>query len=146
MEFDLQSLFGLHVHSCTRWPRSRNPPHLGSFTRSVLVCQDRRHLFVTPLARNPPAYDPDFIGWTLWGTCWRKRWKILYGTGKTLCLGSSFYTQKMPPQAWHRVRESHWMSGLSAVRFLRGWLVASHINSSLPWKANMAWNIIYFIS
>jgi hypothetical protein len=52
MELDLQSLFGLHVHSCTHWlkPRNRNPPppHLGSYTRVLLVSQDRRHLFVTP--------------------------------------------------------------------------------------------------
>ena len=26
MVFDLQSLFGLHVHSFTHWLRSRNPP------------------------------------------------------------------------------------------------------------------------
>ncbi len=26
MELDLQSLFGLHVHSCSHWPRPRNPP------------------------------------------------------------------------------------------------------------------------
>ena len=26
MELDLQSLFGLHVHSCTLWLRPRNPP------------------------------------------------------------------------------------------------------------------------
>ncbi len=26
MELDLQSLFGLHVHSCTHWLR---PPHFG---------------------------------------------------------------------------------------------------------------------
>jgi hypothetical protein len=26
MELDLQSLFGLHVHSCTHWLRHRNPP------------------------------------------------------------------------------------------------------------------------
>ncbi len=37
MELDLQSLFGLHVHSCTHWLR----PH--SNTRAV-VSQDRRHL------------------------------------------------------------------------------------------------------
>jgi hypothetical protein len=53
MELDLQSLFGLHVHSCTHWLRTRNPPfpippHLGSHTRALLVSQDRRHLFVTP--------------------------------------------------------------------------------------------------
>jgi hypothetical protein len=26
MELDLQSLFGLHVHSCTHWLRPSNPP------------------------------------------------------------------------------------------------------------------------
>jgi hypothetical protein len=26
MELDLQSLFGLQVHSCSRWLRLRNPP------------------------------------------------------------------------------------------------------------------------
>jgi hypothetical protein len=49
MELDLQNLLGLHVHSCTHWPRPRNPsplppPHLRSYTRAVLVSQDRRHL------------------------------------------------------------------------------------------------------
>jgi hypothetical protein len=49
---DLQSLFGLHVHSCTHWLRPYNPPTppspiLGSYTRALLVSQDRRHLFVT---------------------------------------------------------------------------------------------------
>jgi hypothetical protein len=59
MELDLQSLFGLHVHSCTHWPKPRNSPlppgppphispHLGSYMRALLVSQDRRHLFVTP--------------------------------------------------------------------------------------------------
>ncbi len=50
MGFDLQSLFGLHVHSCTHWLIPRKPPHgpaLGSYTRALLVSQDRRHLFVT---------------------------------------------------------------------------------------------------
>jgi hypothetical protein len=50
MELDLQSLFGL---LCTAvligWnPASPPPPHLGSYTRALLVSQDRRHLFVTP--------------------------------------------------------------------------------------------------
>ncbi len=50
MELDLQSLFGLHMHSCNYWLRPRNPlpPHLGSYTRALLVSQDGRHLFVTP--------------------------------------------------------------------------------------------------
>ncbi len=41
MELDLQSIFGLHVHSCAHWLRPRN-------TRAQLVSQYRRHLFVTP--------------------------------------------------------------------------------------------------
>ncbi len=50
MEKDLRSLFGLHVHSCIHWLRPRNPSptHLGSYTRALLVSQDRRYLFVTP--------------------------------------------------------------------------------------------------
>ncbi len=38
------------VHSCTLWLRPRNPPppQLGSYTRALLVSQDRRHLLVTP--------------------------------------------------------------------------------------------------
>jgi hypothetical protein len=52
MELDLQSLFMLHVHSCTNWPETLPatpppPPHLGSYTRAILVSQDRRHFFVT---------------------------------------------------------------------------------------------------
>jgi hypothetical protein len=52
MELDLQSLVGLnvHAHPCTHWLRPSNsppPPHLGSYTRTLLVSQDRRHLFVT---------------------------------------------------------------------------------------------------
>jgi hypothetical protein len=49
MELDLQSLFGLHVHSCTHWLRPCNPPplHFGLIYEGLLVSQDRRHLFVT---------------------------------------------------------------------------------------------------
>ncbi len=56
MEFDLQSLFGLHVHSCSHWLRPRNSPPSPRFWAHIrerywsLVSQDiyRRHLFVTP--------------------------------------------------------------------------------------------------
>jgi hypothetical protein len=65
IKLDLRSLFGLHVYSCTHWLRPRNPsptPHLGSYTRALLVSQDRRHLFVTP-CRPPslkyPSATPD---------------------------------------------------------------------------------------
>ncbi len=41
------------LYSCTHWLRPRNspppfPPHLGSYTRAILVSKDRRDLFVTP--------------------------------------------------------------------------------------------------
>ncbi len=51
MELDLQSLFGLLCTAVHRsWdPETPPPPHLGSYTRALLVKQDRRHLFVTPL-------------------------------------------------------------------------------------------------
>jgi len=49
MELDLQSLFGL---LCTAvligWDPATLPPHLGSCTRALLVCKDRRRLLVTP--------------------------------------------------------------------------------------------------
>ncbi len=51
MELDLQSKFRPYVHGCIHWLRPCNPsppPHLGSYTRALLVIQDRRHLFVTP--------------------------------------------------------------------------------------------------
>ncbi len=56
IELNLQSLFGLHVYSCTHWLRPHNtppiPPHLGSYTRALLVSQDRRHLCITPWSRG----------------------------------------------------------------------------------------------
>ncbi len=56
MELDLQSIFGLHVHSCTHWLLPRNPPSLRIWAhirgRYVLVSQERRHW--------PPAAVPSF--------------------------------------------------------------------------------------
>jgi hypothetical protein len=59
MELYLQRLFGLHVYSCTHGLRPRNPPppHLGSYTRVLLVNQDSRHLFMT----SCPRYTLDKI-------------------------------------------------------------------------------------
>ncbi len=55
MELDLQSLFGLHVRRYTYLLRTRIPPppfslHLGSYMRTLLISQDRRHLYVAPLS------------------------------------------------------------------------------------------------
>ncbi len=75
MELNLQSLFGLPVHSCTHWlywkspkksplyssaetPQPPPPPHLGSYTRALSVSQDRRHLFVTPLCATLYCHKP----------------------------------------------------------------------------------------
>jgi hypothetical protein len=49
MELDLQSFFGLHVHCCILiGGNPATPPfpsHLGSYTRALLVSQDRRLLY-----------------------------------------------------------------------------------------------------
>jgi hypothetical protein len=51
MELDLQSLFGLHVHSCIHWLGLRKPlppPRIWARIRmALLVSQDKRHFFVT---------------------------------------------------------------------------------------------------
>jgi hypothetical protein len=50
-----QSLIGLHVQSCTHWLRPCNPtppshpPHLGSYTRALLVSQDSITSLCCPL-------------------------------------------------------------------------------------------------
>ncbi len=51
MELDLQSLFGLLFTAVLIGldpAKPLLPPHLGSFSKALLVSQDRRHLFVTP--------------------------------------------------------------------------------------------------
>ncbi len=48
MELDLQSLFGLLCTAVLNGYDPATPPlaaHLGSYTRTLLVSQDRRHLF-----------------------------------------------------------------------------------------------------
>jgi hypothetical protein len=45
MELDLQSLFGLHVNSCTPQPL---PLVFGLIYEGAIGQPDRRHLFVTP--------------------------------------------------------------------------------------------------
>jgi hypothetical protein len=48
-ELDLQSLLGLHVHSCTHWliPHNPHPPAFGLIYEGG-IGQPRRHLLVTP--------------------------------------------------------------------------------------------------
>jgi hypothetical protein len=46
MESDLQSLFGLHVHTAQLYSLAE-APHLGSYSRALLVSQDRRYLYLT---------------------------------------------------------------------------------------------------
>jgi hypothetical protein len=58
MELDLQSLFGLHVHSCTHQLRTRNPPPPSFgliYERAIGQPRCRRHLFVTPLSESYPS-------------------------------------------------------------------------------------------
>ncbi len=61
MKLDLQSLFRLHVpmqlYSLAETPQPL-PPLLGSYTRALLVSQDRQHLFVTP-CNLPPQNGPN---------------------------------------------------------------------------------------
>ncbi len=57
MELDLQSLFGLHVNSCTLYLRPRNlpqPPSFGLIYEGAIGQLDRRHLFVTPCCSGLP--------------------------------------------------------------------------------------------
>jgi hypothetical protein len=54
MELDLQSLFGLHVYSCTHWLRPPQPPplippHLGSYTRAYWSAK------IHDVSLGPPA-------------------------------------------------------------------------------------------
>ncbi len=55
MELYIQCLFGLHVHSCTHLLRPRNPfpPHLGSYTRALLVSHQD---LLTYISKNNCTY------------------------------------------------------------------------------------------
>jgi hypothetical protein len=56
MELDLQCLFESCVQLYSLKHRnSPLTPHLGSYTRALLVSQGRRHLFVTPTLYQEPA-------------------------------------------------------------------------------------------
>ncbi len=62
MALGLQSLFGLlRTAVLIGWDPAIPPlpPHLGSYTRALLVSQDRRHLFVTPCFNLSPYHCTD---------------------------------------------------------------------------------------
>jgi hypothetical protein len=48
MELDVQRLFGLLCTADSAASPTPPPPNLGSYTRALLVSQDRQHLLVTP--------------------------------------------------------------------------------------------------
>jgi hypothetical protein len=52
MELDLQYLYGLLCTAVLIGCHPSPPPHLASYTRSLLVSQARRHLFVTPCSQS----------------------------------------------------------------------------------------------
>jgi hypothetical protein len=74
MKLDLQSLFGLHVLSCTVWLRPRNPPPPPPLPAFGLIYEGAisqwsakmhgRHLFVTP-GQNTTNLDYITIPYTL---------------------------------------------------------------------------------
>jgi hypothetical protein len=62
IEKDLQSLFGINVHSCTHWllrPATPPfPPHLGSsYTRALLVSQEIDDVYLSICNPLPIAND-----------------------------------------------------------------------------------------
>ncbi len=71
MEWVLQSLFELHVHSCTHWLRPRTPPppspYLGSFTRALLVIGPAKidDISLWPLLFTYPTTHLVPSGWAL---------------------------------------------------------------------------------
>ncbi len=68
MELDLQSLFGLHVHSCTHWLRPRNPhppAPIWAHIRGRYWSAEIDDIFVTPwFCRFRPSTILSAISWT----------------------------------------------------------------------------------
>ncbi len=100
MELDLQSLFRLHdtwcaQHSCTvliGWDPTPQPPinpHLGSYTRALLVSQDWRHLLVTPWLRGTESSD----GYSV-ESPWKWEQYFLYVHYRFSMLRLKIYTQR----------------------------------------------------
>ncbi len=120
MKLDLQSLFGLHVHSCTHWLRPRNPlpSLLGSYTRALLVSQDRRHLFVAPPGSDPSVQYCNPRWWNNRSQVWKGRFSWAYYT-------VFLYIQKTTT------------GKPSTCGFYCKWTKVSKINTSINWiKSN----------
>jgi hypothetical protein len=103
IELDLQSLFGLlriQLNSLAETPQPSPPPlppYLGSYTRALLVSQDRRHLFVT--LWNPPfsAATKEEVVERRWSQQIVQRWRLQQvGFGK--CWGG----RRNPPLGGRR--------------------------------------------
>jgi hypothetical protein len=65
-EFRSTTFIWAPVLSCTHRLRPRNsppPPHLGSYTRALLVSQDRLHLFVTHIPQHPSVWPSQAMFW-----------------------------------------------------------------------------------
>jgi hypothetical protein len=58
---DLQSLFGLHVHSCSHWVRPRNPPPPPRIWAPVYSCTQWLRLR-NPSLPLPPAFGLIYEG------------------------------------------------------------------------------------
>ncbi len=93
-----QSLFGLHVqcvqlHSLAKTPKPPPPlpPHLGSYTRTLLGSQERRNLFVTHWA-NESFLVNALIRWTTGG--WGLGESSIYITFR-FCPTQNFYLNSL---------------------------------------------------
>ncbi len=63
MELDLQSLFGLHVHSCTHWLRPRNSPP----PSPRIWAHIRRRYWsakIDDISLQPPGFKVHFVLYT----------------------------------------------------------------------------------
>jgi hypothetical protein len=87
MELDLQSLFGLHVHSCTNWLRHRNPckidislgPLEYTYQFSTIAFFDHYILFVA--STSGPAYFQELLGLKYLKSFMRIRIRNLFDPG-----------------------------------------------------------------
>ncbi len=119
MELDLQSLFELHVHSCTHWLRPLNhpPPAFGLIYEGSKI---RRHLFVTPCIWC-------MVNWSSWNNS-AALFRCCYITVKyaTAASQNGFSTYK---QGCESRRQT--ISSISRPTFREIWKVSS-LSRSLP--------------